>query len=105
MKLSKHEHHRVLQAHFSTGRKGFEFQFYCQECFHPADHLKLDDIEYILNEHAQLEEDNALLEAIQKLDKWSIKQLETENETLRQKLLAIECGDCHKTMLECACDD
>ena len=24
---------------------------------------------------------------------------------LEAKLAAIECGDCHKTMLECACDE
>ena len=24
---------------------------------------------------------------------------------LEAKLTAIECGDCHKTMLECKCDD
>ena len=41
------------------------------------------------------------------------KEQETDYETwlegrvalLEAKLLAIECGDCGKTMLECKCDD
>ena len=34
-----------------------------------------------------------------------IDSLAREREVLEAKLAAIECGDCHKTMLECECDD
>jgi len=34
-----------------------------------------------------------------------VEDYEEDNATLKAKLAAIECGDCGKTMLECACDD
>ena len=34
-----------------------------------------------------------------------VEDYEEENATLKDKLLAIECGDCGKSMLTCACDD
>ena len=34
-----------------------------------------------------------------------VEDYEEENATLKGKLLAIECADCGKSMLTCACDD
>ena len=34
-----------------------------------------------------------------------VRELLNEHALLEAKLLAIECGDCEKTMLECECDD
>ena len=51
----------------------------------------------------ELERDIAMSEN-QRLTKY-VEDYEEENATLKGKLLAIECGGCGKTMLECECDE
>jgi len=51
----------------------------------------------------ELERDIAMSEN-QRLTK-IVEDYEEENDTLKGKLLAIECAGCGKTMLECGCDE
>ena len=58
-----------------------------------------------LNEHATLQNQlSVAMSENQRLTK-IVEDYEEENDTLKGKLLAIECAGCGKTMLECECDE
>jgi hypothetical protein len=70
--IDKHEHHRTLQAEYST-KGGFIFILYCQQCFDATTmRLNVDELEHILNEYAQLKEDSEFLDALKAagVDNW-----------------------------------
>ena len=66
-----------------------------------AKHEELEDAFWKLDEEGCA----SLAVQLVKLESININLLACEKEVLEAKLTAIECSDCHKTMLECACDD
>ena len=67
--------------------------------------LKADYIKRLEVENEELETQLSLSISMYEGDRSPMHNLQIDNALLEAKLTAIECGDCHKTMLECACDD